>query len=49
MQDYSKLYKPIYKNMTSKNRLREIRRILKTDVKPLAMLIAIAIVANSRP
>lgn len=49
MQDYAKLYKRRYEKMSPDERLKEIKRVLKKDVKPMAMLAAIIIIVNSRP
>lgn len=49
MRDYSKLYKKRYEYLSAEERFAEIKRIIKKDIKPLAMLAAIIVVAQSRP
>jgi hypothetical protein len=49
MQDYSKLFDRKYENMSHRGRMKEIKRVLKRDVKPLVMLAAIIMIVNSRP
>jgi hypothetical protein len=48
MKTYLQRYKPIYEKMSAKEKLREISRIaLRSEIKPLARLVAILIVSRT--
>jgi len=48
MQDYARLYRKQHARNTNDKTVEEINTILKSRVKPLAMLAAIILVVNPR-
>lgn len=49
MQDYARLYRKQHSRNAADKTLKEIHAILKSEIKPLAMLAAIILVTNPRP
>lgn len=49
MQDYARLYRKQHSRNTDSQTVKEIKAILRSGVKPLAMLAAIILVVNPRP
>lgn len=48
MYDYQKLYKKKYGRMSSKKKFKEVCRLVKKEIKPMALLAAIILLVNSR-
>ena len=49
MQDYARLYRKQHSRNTDSQTVAEIKSILKSGIKPMAMLTAIILVVNPRP
>jgi hypothetical protein len=49
MQDYARLYRKSHSRNSDAQTIAEIKAILKSGIKPLAMLAAIILVVNPRP
>jgi hypothetical protein len=48
MQDYQKLYRQRYGKMSKQRRYKEVCRVIESNIKPMAMLVAIILIIKSR-
>jgi hypothetical protein len=48
MQDYSNLFPKRYKNMDNDDRIKEIREIIKLNLRPMVMLAMILMIVTAR-